>query len=368
MICEIGEWAVKGGRFVYHVTLNHRHVRGERPTWVGDAKREVERLKGGGAPAAHVEHAEREAENAEARWLGWRLGEERRATTDAWRRMTSGRIWRDFTAASGWLAVRSMEVTHGSHGWHPHLHLMVTTEVELDGFTLAALASRWRESFRDSRGRPDHERQGIPHIMLHARRLEPSEVGPVANYMTKGIYQGDLEVKAMAEEIASGTGKTSRSGVTPWQLLGQADGTPHPSAGPVAPRTLWRGYTLGMLGARAVTFPKVLLRELGLTELDDLTTALARDEAPEPIAVIGRVAWSGIRRARAWHLLDALCAAAVDGSLTREWLDREWGALAFDVSLKGDDDPPRIECRPEEMCDVARYLALHPDGPALAYG
>ncbi len=371
MLEEIADWAVKGGRYVYHVTLNHRHYRGERPMWVRDEYARIEQE----TTARAINRQREKAEDATARWLAYRLREEREASTNAWRRMTTGRVWRDFTAASGWVAVRSLEVTHGKHGWHPHLHLFVSTVVPLDGFTLAALASRWRSSFRTKYGEPDHDRQGVEHIMLHARELDTSDrdaLVALARYVTKGgDYPGQQAIKAMADEVASGTNKeggreqdretgvklVSRS-LTPWELLGSKDGAPCTDAGAVAPRTLWRAYTLGMLGARAITFPKMLLRELGLSDLSDLAAAIARDEAPEPVAIVGREAWGAIRKARAWHLLDALAGAATDGTLDREWLEREWGpGLAFDVVLREESrEELRIDCLPHEVWDVAHHL------------
>lgn len=382
LIEEIGAWAIKNERYVYHVTLNHRHFRGERPMWVREAKMRAEDAAIDARRALtaeareewqkRVERLRDEAEEAESRWLAYRLREEREASTEAWRRMTAGRVWRDFTADSGWVAVRSLEVTHGAHGWHPHLHLLVSTAVPLDGFAFAALASRWRASFRNKYGEPDFERQGVEHVMLHARELDPSELSTVAHYITKGAFAAqDAAVKAMADEIASGTSKEGgrerdrETGVpgrtrslTPWELLGGKDGTPCTDAGPVAPRTLWRAYTLGMLGARCITFPKSLLRELGLTELSDLMAAIARDEAPEPVAIVGREAWGAIRKARMWHLLDALAGAASEGVLDREWLEREWGpVLAFDVVLRDEErEELRVECLPSELWDVAHHL------------
>ena len=67
-----------------------------------------------------------------------------RGVMAAWRRARQGgatqRIWRARVQAS----VRAAEITRGSHGWHPHLHVLLKT----DGFTddeKATLLARWLE-------------------------------------------------------------------------------------------------------------------------------------------------------------------------------------------------------------------------------
>jgi hypothetical protein len=67
------------------------------------------------------------------------------ALLGALRTVKGGFAWRDFTRRVGGLgSVRSLEVTYGANGWHPHLHELAFFEGavglrEIVGF----LRSRW---------------------------------------------------------------------------------------------------------------------------------------------------------------------------------------------------------------------------------
>jgi hypothetical protein len=55
---------------------------------------------------------------------GQRLKASRAGLSAAYRRMKSGRAWRTFCSEYGWQhSIRSLEVTTGPSGWHPHLHV-----------------------------------------------------------------------------------------------------------------------------------------------------------------------------------------------------------------------------------------------------
>lgn len=71
--------------------------------------------------------------------LGWLIRGLMKALADMKRGGRVQRLWAEHVTAS----LRALEVTHGAHGWHPHLHLFLRT----DGWTLeetAELFERWQ--------------------------------------------------------------------------------------------------------------------------------------------------------------------------------------------------------------------------------
>lgn len=65
-----------------------------------------------------------------------------RGLMQAWRRTRQGGATQRIWAARVKASVRASEITRGSHGWHPHLHVLLHT----DGFTdeeKATLLERW---------------------------------------------------------------------------------------------------------------------------------------------------------------------------------------------------------------------------------
>jgi hypothetical protein len=67
----------------------------------------------------------------------------RRRVSGTFRKVLGGAPWRRAKAGAGVLGfVRSLEVTHGEHGWHPHLHLLVFLEAGASERQAQALGRR----------------------------------------------------------------------------------------------------------------------------------------------------------------------------------------------------------------------------------
>jgi hypothetical protein len=67
----------------------------------------------------------------------------------AFSRVIAGRAWRDLKDGLGIVGtVRSLEVTHGGRGWHPHLHVLVYVEGALDACGLARFDAYFRQQWR----------------------------------------------------------------------------------------------------------------------------------------------------------------------------------------------------------------------------
>jgi hypothetical protein len=73
--------------------------------------------------------------------LGSMIGGMMRALARMRRVRAIGAIWRAHVTAS----VRATEITHGPHGWHPHIHLLLRVD-RLEAGDRAAIARAWRRA------------------------------------------------------------------------------------------------------------------------------------------------------------------------------------------------------------------------------
>jgi len=73
------------------------------------------------------------------------------ALLSAYRSLKSGRKWQDFTEEYSWVgSVRSLEVTYGANGWHPHVHELALLQIPITGAIEHGIEGfiklRWQES------------------------------------------------------------------------------------------------------------------------------------------------------------------------------------------------------------------------------
>ena len=151
----------------------------------------------------------------------------------AWKRVTAGAAWQRLKRRLGIAGhIIALEFTWGDeNGWHPHYHVLLVHDQDLDAAAIAALHahihSRLAASCRDHGLRqPDQ---------LHAVRIDPNVSATAAGaYVAKG---GDW---TPAEEMTRGDLKTSRTGSrTPFQIL--AD---YYQTGDTRDRDLWHEYAV----------------------------------------------------------------------------------------------------------------------------
>lgn len=228
-----------------------------------------------------------------------RLVNAERAT---WKHVTQGAAWQRLKRKLGIAGhVIALEFTWGDeNGWHPHYHVLLVHDQDLDAAAIAALHahihSRLTVACRNHGLRqPDQ---------LHAVRVDPNVSATAAGaYVAKG---GDW---TPAEEVTRGDLKTSRTGSrTPFQIL--AD---YYQTGDVRDRDLWHEYSRAARSLAAVRWSRCLraamLGPSAVPERSDLELA-ADDTNGELVAAFPAAAWSAIRLAG----LDlALLVAAENG-------------------------------------------------------
>jgi len=165
--------------------------------------------------------------------------------------------------------IRAAEVTHGVHGWHPHLHPLHVFDRELDPGDVAQLhAEQWRAWSSAA------ARRGLSAPLLVGQDLHlvtpEGAAADLADYFAKSTYDG---AESVAWEATSTQTKSSRRahGRTPWDLLravyedGDADAL-----------ALWHTWERDSKGKRALTWSRGLRARLTLdAEVSDEDVAAA---------------------------------------------------------------------------------------------
>jgi hypothetical protein len=221
--------------------------------------------------------------------LGDDLRAVRKGVADSFRRLINGKPWKRFCARYGLQHhVRSIEVTHGANGWHPHLHVLffldgkLTEDEQADASTW--LQERWARCVRKALGA-----DFVPNV--HGVDLRESKR---ADYLAKFSF----------ELSDPGTKKARGKNRAPLQIATSAA-----SGRSDADAALWVSYCVGMRGAKMLTWSRGLREFVGLDAERSDQEVVGAEEAQlaEPIAIITGSTWDSARQRRgvACSILDA---------------------------------------------------------------
>lgn len=203
--------------------------------------------------------------------------------SDAWRSTVSGKRWKQFREAVGLRGyVRSLEITHGSNGWHPHLHFLFFVDGAADSAGAAAFRSvlleRWKRRVVSCGGK-------LPNG--HGIDVRPVAVGDgasVAEYVSK------VEGGGLALEMARSDLKESdeAGAITPFELLDRDD---------AKSRALWAEYVKATKGRRSVFFSRGLRSLLGMdAEMTDGELIAELEAVGEIVASVDAEAYEAAYR------------------------------------------------------------------------
>lgn len=201
------------------------------------------------------------------------------AMLSAYRRMKSGRWWKEFQARYSMLgSVRGLEVTFGQNAWHPHLHCLFffkrvgSLEIENE------LKARWSESLKK-------EKRGASFARGVTVRFGGADV---ANYVSKlGAENVTVDKWSLSHELAKSAVKVSKqNGKTPMQLLGEyANGNKKSGH-------RWREYALAFKGRHQLVWSRGLRSRLGIgKEESDEQIAKREDESAVLLASLSLSQW-----------------------------------------------------------------------------
>jgi Replication protein. len=174
--------------------------------------------------------------------------------------------------------IRTLEVTHGANGWHPHAHSIWITRKQYSQEGLEALESELYIAWRAA-----CIKAGLP---------EPSRDHGVDVRGAK--YAAEYVAKwGFATELAGGHSKRGKlKGRTPWQLLAGA------TEGAKRDEWLWREFALAFYGKRQLFWSRGLRKTLDLApELTEQELLDLEDRRIErQIVVLDLDTWYVIRK------------------------------------------------------------------------
>jgi hypothetical protein len=220
------------------------------------------------------------------------------AIADGFRSIIAGRAWVRLRKDVGIVGtIRSMEVTHGANGWHPHLHVLVFFDGRPDAEGLAAFALHVRRQW----GR-HITKAGFRAPNNHGVNIQLCESAAEAGQYIAKTQDG----RSAGNEIARGDMKQGRSGSrTPFEILDDFRWT-----GDAGDRQLWHEYERATRGRQAITWSKGLRAFLEV-EVEESDEELAAAEVGgDEIATISNPQWKRVVQVPglAVYLLD--CAEA----------------------------------------------------------
>jgi len=220
----------------------------------------------------------------------------RSGVADAWRRVQSGKAWREWKVTAGFVgSIRALETTHGENGWHPHLHIVLLTRRPLSEEFRAWVSWRWQRAVCRALG-ADHMPDDV-----HGCDLRPCHA---ADYLQK------LGLEVSPPEKAGRVGHR-----TPLQLL-----MAFAYDGDLDALELYRAYTVGMKGAKMLTWTVGLKRDAGVLDQTDEAIVEGDDELEERIVSIKGEAWDALRDIPGIEVAILAVAESETPDVVREWL------------------------------------------------
>jgi hypothetical protein len=219
--------------------------------------------------------------------MGMRLAQLLPVIADGFRAVISGRPWVKLRKRLGIVgSIRSVEITYGEHGWHPHLHVLMFIGGDLDARGLADfhlyMRDRWARWVVKAGYRLPHNEHGV-------------KIDRCTSAEEAGLYIAKTQDgRAVGNEMARGDMKQGRlGGRTPFEILDDFRWS-----GDVADLALWREYERATRGRQAITWSnglRALLIPDAPEEASDDEVAAA-EIGGEDLAVIHGDTWRDIIR------------------------------------------------------------------------
>lgn len=185
--------------------------------------------------------------------------------------------WQTIAGEIGLLGqIRTLEVTHGKNGWHPHFHILLFTHGVFD---VEAIKFRILDAWQKA--------------ALSVGLSCPNEHGVDIRATTKGIADYVQKWGVDYEMTCGGTGKQkehNKHGKTPFQLLAESEESPAAAA-------LFREYAAAFKGKRQLVYSRGLRKRFDFeSELTDEEILEQEEQETSVVAVISPLNWQVLCR------------------------------------------------------------------------
>jgi len=210
-----------------------------------------------------------------------------KALGKAWAAVTSGKQWRtdcERYGLRGW--VKAVEVTHGSSGWHAHIHALLIWDDPIGLAEARHVGDRmWRRwtralqrcGFDSLRRSADGKDLGVD---VRMASLKPGHGSGLHEYFVK-----------LSHEITGGQNKLAKGGGrTPFQILTDALAN-----GEAADVHGWREWELASKGRRQIAWSKGLREWAGLGQEQSDEEIAAEELAAEDVLFLEPESWRELR-------------------------------------------------------------------------
>ena len=206
--------------------------------------------------------------------------------SDGWAFMTAGRQWVNFKADFGLLgSIKTVEVTHGANGWHPHLHVLFFVDEPMNDFDRDDIYREFRRHLRTRWTRRLSKKHGRNVSHEFGTRFDPvkaDESDKIGIYCTKVGYE-----LAMADS-----------------KIGRTEGQRHPFAiahdaannGDKADIALLREWITGSKRKRSIHWSGPEIKAYVTDQADKTDDELAQEEqvGDEALLVVEKHLWRRI--------------------------------------------------------------------------
>lgn len=196
----------------------------------------------------------------------------------AFKLLRKGRVYGELMKSLGFLGlVRSLEVTHGQNGWHPHTH-----ELWLVGSDVQTLMLRARlvELWKSACIRAGLLDPAADHYAFEMHSVDVRAEVDSADYLAK---QDDSRAWGLADEISKASSKAGRAkGVHPHHFLVRQD---------PGDNERYLEYVKGMKGKRQLFWSHGLKGKVGITDVTDEVLADQEEAGAVLLAAIPAPAW-----------------------------------------------------------------------------
>lgn len=217
---------------------------------------------------------------------------------DALHRLRTGAPWQRL---KGWASyaglIRSLELTHGANGWHPHTHELWFVRRDLDAGELRArVVERWQSACARAGLLDLADERQVEAFRRHAVDVKGN--CSASDYLAK---QDDAQHWGADRELAKGSTKAGRAaGLHPFALLDRA------RQGCTISADLFVTYALAMAGRRQLFWTHGLKALAGVAEATDEDLAELESEEADELGRLDAEDWLTIRLAGARaQVLDA---------------------------------------------------------------
>jgi hypothetical protein len=199
--------------------------------------------------------------------------------------MGCNKAWQYLIDDYSWVgSIKSLEVTYGDNGWHPHMHELVMLDYELSKSAQNGLLSALRLKWDGALGKRGYGASWEHGVDLRATDEDVSE------YVAKF---GHVPVKlnwSIEHELTKSPVKRGKiGGRSPAQMLSDY------GMGDIQAGRLWREYAEVFKGKKQLVWSKGLRGVLGMgAEVDDATVAKSLPDGVEILASISPIEWKAI--------------------------------------------------------------------------